>query len=356
MAIAITLFIVGWDYCIRLAFNLGSPLVGYTDVDELAKATQIYLGVLGIMAILMAMLGQFTAYVFDLPELLPMWTLLPVSRRTPLSFKSKKRAGGEEGEDFTSEVNFENETGLERNGILNIPKPTRHIVVCTILFLFTVVAPSIIYSMVMDNYKIAGLVCIVIIPAIGYTLLGIFKYYMGDLLLDGSTKSNVKAYNSFNSEAIRSGKLETLTLSKTDEKETKERVLLNVLIIGIIHVASNLVLGLVRYFQDDIDWNWITAAVIGGIVLFFSIVVAVYFAYMTYAKDQDYPDRSRKRKGRGAAVEEEVETTSETEETVESSDATTTQGIYGASGFSTNTRRPHSALNGILLGDMTSQK
>lgn len=358
LAFGMTLFVLGWDYCVRMAFNLGNPLSTYL-ADELTEATKIYVGVLGIMAILMAILGQFTAYVFDLPELLPIWSILPTYRRTPLSFKRKRRLPlSEDGTEVTdpsekseaqAATDYDNETGLDRNGIISIPRPTIHVVVCVILFLFAVVAPSIIYSMIMDNHKIAGVVCIVLIPAIGYVLLGIYCYYMTDLWVFGLTKKNVKNYNSHHAGSIRDGFIKQLSCSKEEEKETKERVLLTVLILGIIHVASNLVLGLVRYFQDDVDWNWITAAVIGAIILLLSLIVAVYFWYITNTQEQEALERS--------SIERRtvVQTTEEVTDEDDNDGQKTTSHYYGQqSAYSTNTKRNHN-LGGVLLGDLTSK-
>ncbi len=351
LGFGMTLFLLGWEYCVRMAFNIDNPLALLTGTEQY-EAQMIYLGVLGMMAVIMALLGQFTAYVFDLPELLPLWTLLPIARRTPLSFKDRVSANssgsGEEVSEAKAELDAENQTGLERNGIMNIPRPTSQCLVSLILFLFTVVTPHIIYSLIMDDHRIAGLVCVVLIPTAGYVLLGLYCYYMTDLWTMGQTKKNTKSYNNANREGIDAGKIEPLEITKEIEKETKERVLLTVLIIGIIHVASNLILGLVRYFQDDVDWNWITAAIIGAVIALFTIIVAVYFWYVANVSNDDDDCRSRKKR---KAKETEQDEDGDVDEDGVKVDTLPTASYYGSSGQSTNQRKS-AVLGHELLGNM----
>jgi hypothetical protein len=278
-----TMFILAWNHGIRYPFNIGNPAEGLTGSD--ASDAVAVIGVYCLFVVSFTLLAIFVHWTMGLPDLLNPWELLPTDVKSlqPYHGLGKKRGGNVE-----DIVDSDLDTGIARDNITNIPRPTKQFFIYVLLFLFTVAAPYIIYSCIMDAHPLAAFCCIVIIPAIGNILAWLYSTFYTALSIHGPTPVNCKEYNKFN--GLSKGDDRYLpqdenTFPPKIQKLTTNRINWHHIVMGIPHVLGNCALGAVRAFiSEDVDVNWKVALSIGLIILLLTIITAIVFKFKTKSK------------------------------------------------------------------------
>ena len=272
-ALATSLVLV-WEIGISYFFGLHNPLRGLLGTD-LSEGMTI-LGVLVFLCLSYSLVGSFIHWLLDGEEVLPYYTIFPLSARHFLS-----RIKGKDGD---------KPTGINRFGMINLPRPYIHLMVTTVLFGITVVVPHLVYAFIMTENLGGGIACVIVI-LVGYVLSFAYWYIWPDVAIWGAHAKNYKALGD-----RYPGRDNKMTI-KRDTKNANSRIFKTTLLLGVTHLLHVFVLALVRYFRSDVDWNWTFAAILVAVAVIVAIVCygALYVfkgkqqarGYKTVSNDDD---------------------------------------------------------------------
>ena len=279
--------ILWYEYSLRYGSNIGGEnfLNLYSGTD-LSQAILIFFTVLGTLSIIAALIGTFLAWVVELPDIMPFYALLPIPEITKIRHKGSSGTGL-----------YTKNTGLHKYGLRNIPRPWIHCIVTTFLFLFTVVTPHVLYAMLQDGYGIHlnntslafWVPCIFL--AAGYIMVFIYFYFFPDIYVFGINKRNVRKAEGI--DGFRA--IEQSGTLKDHFEMSWLRVLKTVFFLAVFHCIFFLILGAVRFAAQDIDWSWITATVVLGVIFLIALVLAIlFFAYNNTEYVMYFMDRNEK--------------------------------------------------------------
>lgn len=273
-----TCLIVVWTTAISYCFGLQNPLAGLTGTDF--DQGLYLLGVLIILCLVASLVGSFVCYVLDTAEPIPVYALFPLSVREMWTQKVKVSDGGGGDLQLASKAL----SGLNRWDMVNIPRPWFHVIMTTVLFCVTVMAPTVLYNYFMNdisNNNDIALGCIIAIPVIGYFLIFLFWYYWPDPFVWGPNKRNIKKLG------YRYLHGNNLLRVESDTKDSNFRIYKTVLVLAIIHVLSNVILGFVRYTHLSVNYSWVAGYVIVGATLL-CVLIACFVLYAFRNKEVDH--------------------------------------------------------------------
>lgn len=287
--------VFGWSIIIREAYLVDSPLVPLLGQD-LIDAQLIYNGIYGFMCFGFALLGTFVCTILDLPGILPFHACLY----------------GNRGPNHK----------LWRWG-RKCPPPYRHTAVTFILFLFAILAPFVSYSLLMDDNRGWALGVAIIVPVITYIVAFLYWWYDTSLYVFGPTARNTKLGTKFqrgtfssnyalgangddandtteggddNSEedqgdddsstvnveepTKRRKKRLVKPLGKNEEGATRFRIIKTALVFAVTQIVCTMVLGFIRFADNNVDVNWIAACIVGGVIFLIAIILAIIFFFL----------------------------------------------------------------------------
>ena len=264
-----------WETGISFCFGIHSPFATLTGIDYTQGIT--IFGILIMLTWCFSLIGSFVCYLLDTAEVLPFYALLPRSMREVWPGRRKSD---------DPELVGPNVTGLNRWGMSDLPRPYVHTVVTIVLFAVTVAAPHLIYAFMMDdvgNDNNIALGLVIGLPIVGYIVTFIFWFFFPDPYVWGPHSRNVAALRSkyeFTTNRVR---------VQFDTRMAQFRIYKTILTLAFIHVASIIVLSFVRFTHTEVDWSWITAAVVGGIVLIVALLITlVLYAFRNKESDHVY--------------------------------------------------------------------
>lgn len=263
-------FEVGVSFC----FDIHSPFSTLVGAD-LADGLRV-LGVLVILCPIYSLIGSFIMWFLDGEEVLPIYAIFPMSVKRFVTRTPKGTSNGDANERVYKV------TGLNRWGMVNLPKPYMHVLVTSIIFAITVGIPFIIYAFFMDdqgsNNSIA-LTCGIIIPLVGLVIAFIYWFYWRDPYVWGPCVKNLKLMG--NRYAARDDK----QIIKRHTKESNMRVYKTVIMLAVMQLISFVVLAGVRFGVKDVDWSWTVAAILAAVIVVVALVS--YFAlYIFRGKEE----------------------------------------------------------------------
>jgi hypothetical protein len=351
-----TLLLLGWQYVVRYGLNLDNPVNTYSGTDQYDAGVYFFAN-LGGSAVVFTILAIFTTVILAVPSVLPFWDIIPSSLLSMLAFKgrwTRKKNGA-----MSPAASDDENKGVNKEDILNIPRPTGHVFVTFLIFLFTVPTPHIIFSLLADSAKLTAVLCFIIIPVAGYVMCYVYWIFRTALPIFGQTEKNTAEYNKFNKAAIDSGDMKALVWVKdTMAKDTRNRILFTVLAIGVPHVFGNLALGIARYFSEDVDVNWIVAIVFGIIIFVLTIIAALWFWYISspedpFAESDDVTCKRKKMKKEEETTEDEdgevdLEEISEEPKPSKMPEGKSNQSYYGADAHNISQRQSFNIANGLF--------
>lgn len=248
-----TALVLVWEIGISYFFGLHNPLYGLLGTD-LSEGMTI-LGVLVFLCLSYALVGSFIHWLLDGEEVLPYYTIFPLSARHFLTRMRKNKNKDEE-----------KPTGINRFGMINLPRPYIHLMVTTVLFGITVVIPHLVYAFVMTENLGVGIACVIVIPLVGYVLSFAYWYIWPDAAIWGAHAKNYKALGD------RYPGRDNKATIKRDTKNANSRIFKTTLLLAVTHLLHVFVLALVRYFRSDVDWNWTFAAILVAVAVIVAIV------------------------------------------------------------------------------------
>lgn len=245
-----TALVLVWEIGISYFFGLHNPLYGLLGTD-LSEGMTI-LGVLVLLCLSYSLVGSFIHWLLDGEEVLPYYTIFPLSARHFLS-----RIKGKDGD---------KPTGINRFGMVNLPRPYIHLMVTTVLFGVTVVIPHLVYAFIMTENLGVGIACVIVIPLVGYVLSFAYWYIWPDVAIWGAHAKNYKALGD------RYPGRDNKMIIKRDTKNANSRIFKTTLLLAVTHLLHVFVLALVRYFRSDVDWNWTFAAILVAVAVIVAMV------------------------------------------------------------------------------------
>ncbi len=208
-----------WHFIVREGFGVGTPFP-FGDATDQDQATKIYHAVWGLLTVAYAITGALIAWIFSFPELLPYYTLcLPRKQK-----REKKTASA------------------------------RHIFAATVIALIVLFGGYLTYALLIESEPLIAVLSVIFIPLIGYVIgYLVFRYGIFD--------KNVWVPDTYDDKTTKEAKKAGISvLNKTIGWAT------------FFTVGGNTVLGLVRHFQPDVDWVWITAASMVAVILLLVII------------------------------------------------------------------------------------
>ena len=276
-----TALVLTWVVAISYCFDVQNPFVNYSPA-EFDEAIFIF-GVLVILCLASALVGSFVCWVLDVADIIPFSAIFPLSQResTNVSVPRPTTHVGEVKQFFAVKT-----VSLKRWGLTQIAPPYAHVIFTAVMFAFTVMGPQIIYSIFMDdtgNNNAIALGCITLIPLVGYVVTFLFWWFFPSVYVWGPCERNYKQlgaqYLWRESDDPRDVGTEPEIYKKAmRDKDTTDahwRIGKAILVIGIFHVGSNTILGILRYLNHTVNPNWVAATVIVGVILLISIVCAL---------------------------------------------------------------------------------
>ncbi len=283
-----TALVLTWVVAISWCFNVQNPFVscpwGTGPINALMCSESIYIfGVLTIMCLAAALVGSFVCWVLDVADIIPFSAIFPLSQREATNV-SVPRANTRMGE--AKQFLSVKTVSLKRWGLTQIAPPYAHVIFTAVMFAFTVMGPQIIYSIFMDdtgNNNQNALGGIIGIPVVGYIVTFIIWWFFPSVYVWGPCERNYKQlgaqYPWRESDDPRDIGTELEIYKKAmrdkDTSEAHMRIGKAVLVIGIFHVASNIILGTLRYLDIYVNANWVTATVLVGVILIIAIITAL---------------------------------------------------------------------------------
>lgn len=283
-----TALILTWEVAISWCFNVQNPFIncpwgtGPLDATMCSQSIYIY-GIFVIMLLVSALIGSFIGWIMDLPDVIPFSAIFPLSQREASNDPVARPPGlkNQAGQVFAVKT-----VSLKRWGIANIPPPYAHTIFTMFMFGVTVLAPQVIYAVFMDdtdNNNAIALGCIIGIPVIGYLATFVVWWFFPSVYVFGPCERNYKKlgaqyrFRESDDPSQWNTEVEIYRKSQRDSDTAMAhmRIAKTILVIGIFHVASNIILGVLRYENDQVNVNWITAAIWIGVLLIVSVVVAL---------------------------------------------------------------------------------
>lgn len=277
-AVAACLVVV-WEVSISFCFGVHSPFALLAGMD-LVDAVFI-LGVLVIMSFIYAMIGSFFFWLLGGEEVLPFGSIFPLGMKH--IFVRNAKTGQVNGVviETCGDAKVIRGSGLNRWGMFNLPIPYMHTAVTTVLFAICVITPHVIYAFFMDdtgsNDTIA-LACAVLIPLIGYVITFAYWYIYPDVFVWGPSVKNFKALGK------RYPFADDKVMLKRHTKEANARIFKTIIMMAVMHITGIIILGCVRLFRHDVDWNWTFAAVLAACQVVV-ILVAYFGLYLFRSKE-----------------------------------------------------------------------
>lgn len=261
------IFIVGWEVGVREAFNVDNPLNNYLPVTspDYMQALEIYNGILVILCVLFALIGDFSAWIVDIAEVLPFYACIPLGPASSEGYVIDQTGTGRARRHSSAY------TGLHRWGLLNLPRPYVHSIVSFILLLVCILIPNVVYSLYMDSNINIAYFTLIGVKLLGYIITYIFWAYFPDIYVFGPHVKNIKNL----------GERYVNRDLKKDTKLTDRRILKTLLTIGIIDFAGSLILGLVRYIDTDVDTNWEWAVGVGAVLFIVVALIGIALWFMS---------------------------------------------------------------------------
>jgi hypothetical protein len=266
-----TALVLGFQFGISVGFGANSPLPAVAPSVAFSN-TLTQLGIDVILCFVWSMTASLMGLMFDIAELLPFGALFPRSQASR-GHRSKKEKMDENTvvvQNAPLVAILEPGTGLRRWGMHNLPRPWVHVIVTIFLLLITVALPFILFGVYMDDAgnddKIA-LSTVIIIPVIGYLLCAIFWYFYCDPYIWGPHKNNISRLGNKYAHKNQQPRIHQ------DTAETNRRIIRTILTIAVFHIAGAIVMGLIRYFRTDVNFNWIAGFVVLLIVLLIILLV-----------------------------------------------------------------------------------
>ena len=270
-------FLLWYHVGIREAWNVRNPLQDYAGQD-LADAQQVYNGIYVSCALCAALVGGLVAYITGLRGVWPLYAALPHDPAEDADAKLVKRSM--RANVIAHDLGYR--SGLARWGFSNIAPPTAHVFVTLLLFLFTVVLPHLIFSLVFASSAWGAFGAALGVLLLGYALTWVYWAWNTDLYVWGPCERNTKKRDEADEGMPADAKLR-----KTIFARTRYRVLKNVLIMALLHCVGFLVVAGAVTFPTtaDVDAAWITAVCFTGGVLLLALIVGAYF-YTTRPSDE----------------------------------------------------------------------
>ena len=274
-----TAFVLWWETGISFCFGIHSPFATLTGADY-SQGVTIF-GILIMLCLCFAMIGSFTCWVLDVSDILPFYAILPVSASSVWPGSKVRRDTDGQPVSVGRSV-----TGLNRWGMVDLPRPYFHIFLTIVLFAITVVATHLIYAFLMndvgsDNQIALGLS--IGLPIVGYIALFLFFYFSPDPFVFGPHRRNITSLKGKYKQAGNKA------MVARDTKAANYRIYKTVLTLAFIHVASIIVVSFVRFTHTECYWSWITAAVVGGVILIVVLITAfVLYAFRGRENDNIY--------------------------------------------------------------------
>lgn len=275
------IFFLWWEYSIEFGTGLDNVLNIYTGVDY-QDAMFVFFVIYGSLTICFCGVALLVGFVFNIPGLLPFYALFTASDDSPIAIHGTKFERPAAGY-----------TGLNRHGIVNIPRPWIHCLVTFILFCFTVIAPFVIYDQFEDArnshaaYPGVAWGLGMGIAALGYFGCFLFWWFYTDIYVWGPTATNIAMgkYNTGGTMQVPDAIKKNI---RTLEWGAKVKIIVTVCVIAFVHLASVLVMYTIRYIKADVNWCWPAAVVIGGILLILCIIAMILLAYFNNNNIMDY--------------------------------------------------------------------
>jgi len=306
--IAFTLMF-GWSIIVREAYGVDNPLAPLIGQD-LIDAQLIYNGIYGFIALVFELLGDFICLILDIPGVLPFYACVFGNRG-----KNHK---------------------LWRWG-RKCPPPYRHTVITFILFAAAILPAFVTYSQLMDTNRGWALGVAIVVPVVVYVITALYWWFDTDLYVFGPTSRNTRhgtkyQRGKFNNRGgmmlgvkgdngndqnqpeppeeteqdqdqgdensaddietsdqeepseprrvMKKAPMSSPIASEKEESGTRFRVIKTVLVFAVTQVLTTMILGFIRFSDNNVDTNWIAAATIGGAILLIALILAILFFFL----------------------------------------------------------------------------
>ena len=278
-----TALILAWEVAISWAFNVQDPFGNYVEGTQQYNEAIFIFGILVILCLCSSLVGSLVSWILDLADIIPFSAIFPLSRRDSTTVTQAENDNSSATGGIQHFFNVE-KTQLVRYGIIGVPAPILHVLVTLVLFAITVMTPHILYAIYMDNTgNHIALGCILAIPFVGYVLCFIFWWFFPSMYVWGPCQRNFKQagtrYQYWESDSQMDANTEIeqykRAMREVDTHKAHARITKTLLVIAIAHLVSNAILGLLRYFDPDVNANWIAGACVVGVILIIAFIVAI---------------------------------------------------------------------------------
>ena len=296
-------------HLLRVGYNFRNPLLGYTTSQEITDSNALYYRHFPLFIVASSIVGTMVGWLLDLRGMLPYYRLVggTAGERLEVLTSNEKLK-----ETIISFQNKYESDGYSAWGYKRIAAPYLHCIVVTLIFLWTVVLPFLLWGFIYPISKYAAFGSAGLVPISGYVALLIFSLKNTELGVWGPSKNNLKKRSREESHRKEDDDLkqDDPDYGENDSngnnkfrdavfERTTYTIWKNIVVIAAVHLLGFiLVAGVVTFLTNpSINVPWIVGICY---VLLLALVVVIASVIMYYNRSDDEDDtffrRSRKQK------------------------------------------------------------
>ena len=272
-------FLYFYVLVVMLGANIFNPLATYSG-QNLVDGTLILGTIFGTLAAAFALMGSGWAWFIGMIELLP-W-----GARTEQTMSKRRMFRRDGNQVYASAPRSKKQTGPESWGVPGLVPTWQYMFVMVLGFLAAVGVPAVIYTwfMAQEQTLLAWLVSMFMAPVI-YLALYLYNRFANDPAVWGigsDYAANDPAGNDYGMRPEDVAKL---------EKKRLRRLAINIWSMAFIQFLGYLVLGGVRFYDVNVDDNWLVAVGWFGALLIILLILALV---MYFRRRNDAVTRPKK--------------------------------------------------------------
>lgn len=270
-------FLMWYSVTIRESLNVNNPLSLYVGAD-LVQGKVIYNEVLLTLCLVFGLIGTFVGSVTGICSLIPIYACLPGTASIRNSYQRT-----------TNGYPILPHTGLNAWNMNDLPRPYIGVAINLFSFILSVIIPYVVFEHYMDTHSTLA-VCVLILvsiagPAVGW---GLNKVWVSAYIF-GAHKNNIKELgHRYYGKGLDEEKYREVV--HRDTTRANARINKTFLSIGAFTVLGNLILGVVRLANDDVDMNWPFAVGVGAFFIILTAIVGIVLHYRNTDPEEVYKE------------------------------------------------------------------
>jgi hypothetical protein len=264
-----------WQVSIRDGLSLNNPLSLFIIPQELSDADFIFRFLFTTLTIICAMCGEAVGYLLDLPFLLPLEALMPISPGKTINSAATYNQANMPGWQDEAVGRY----GLCAWGYNYIPRPYLHFLFTLILFVFSVPLAFILFEHILPLSNWGALLAFNLAPIVGCFVAFLVWRYWTSLYVFGPNERNLDERENQVIQTRKSDEMvEMMDADLNDQTrplviaQTNNYIMRTAILLAFFQIFLSLIIGGVTAFTNPANINviWILAIVL---VLFLTIVI-----------------------------------------------------------------------------------